>query len=102
MEKLERAEAKIALLNERINAQALEIEHLTGKVQILEHSECALKIENQRLLNELDRLKRGREALDFENQAQALKIAELTGQITQVTAQPAALPVTPLTPGGTP
>ncbi|GGR00396.1 hypothetical protein [Deinococcus ruber] len=89
---LEKSEAKIDQLNERINAQALEIAKLTGKVQTLEYSESALKLENARLLSENTHLKQKVEELDDENILQSQKIAELNGRLAALTP----------TPGGTP
>jgi chromosome segregation ATPase len=78
---LERNEAKIDVLNERINAQALEIALLTGKVQTLEYSENTLKLENARLVSENKGLHKKIEELDDENILQAQKISELSGRL---------------------
>lgn len=80
-EKLDKSEAKIEQLSERINEQAKEIALLTGKVQVLEYSEGALKVENARLLTENTQLRKRNDELDDENILQAQRIAELTGRL---------------------
>lgn len=77
--------------------QALTIAKLTGKVEVLEASEHRLKQENERLLKDNEQQRQQIDALEFENQAQAQKIAELNGTITELRQQHTALAPTPTT-----
>lgn len=94
-----RAELKLTSekLNEKINAQGIQIAELTGKIKVLEGSESHLKTEVVRLTTENTMLKSKNSELNDENEIQGQEIAKLNGRLSvyETQAPPPAQVQTP-------
>lgn len=92
--RVDRLQAALDTQNEKLSAQAVEIAELRGKVQVLEHSESFLKLENARLVVENAALKATNTELNFENEQQMARIAELSGRLAvyEAATSPGAAP----------